>query len=248
MNTTTCQSVPDLTDRYILVTGGTRRLGLAMSRHLAARGAHLVLQSRCSQSAVEVLATEMGAELVCFELADVDAIRQTIARLGDRLTDIVWSAASFEQIEFTETTVEDWDRIFAANCRSAFFAAQAAKRHCPCLQTLTLFSDAWAKTLGANGLAHGLSKTLIEPLTIALARILAPATRVNAIRPGPILPVEEASDEENCSSITHTLTGRWGEPLEIARAVELLLLNRSMTGSVITVDGGRSSLSISQLI
>ena len=76
-------------------------------------------------------------------------------------------------------------------------------------------------------------------MTESLALELAPAILVNAIAPGPILRPPGFSDAADRQVRKVTPLGRWGGPLEIARAVLFLVETEFVTGETIRVDGGR---------
>jgi NAD(P)-dependent dehydrogenase (short-subunit alcohol dehydrogenase family) len=87
--------------------------------------------------------------------------------------------------------------------------------------------------------AHSVGKAALLALTRQLALDLAPAVQVNAVAPGPVLPVPGDSEEENARTARGTLKGRWGTPDDVAEAVVFLVRANYITGEVIVVDGGQ---------
>jgi 3-oxoacyl-[acyl-carrier protein] reductase/pteridine reductase len=75
-------------------------------------------------------------------------------------------------------------------------------------------------------------------MTRSLAIELAPAVRVNAVAPGPVLPPPNYSEKQIQAAADRTLLGRWGGPEDVAEAVLYLVRAPFVTGTVIEVDGG----------
>ena len=75
-------------------------------------------------------------------------------------------------------------------------------------------------------------------MTYALALELAPAVRVNAVAPGPVLPPPGYSASQNAAIARRTLLQRWGAPEDVAQAVVFLAQADYITGAVLPVDGG----------
>jgi pteridine reductase len=139
-----------------------------------------------------------------------------------------------------ETTAVDWDAMFALNLRAPFFLSQRAA---PALRAargsiINIADLAGLETWPAY-VPHGLTKAAVVQMTRALARVLAPAVRVNAIAPGVVLLPEGWSDEEAERLRATTPLGRLGSPEDVAGAMLYLLDASFVTGEVITVDGGR---------
>jgi NAD(P)-dependent dehydrogenase (short-subunit alcohol dehydrogenase family) len=108
---------------------------------------------------------------------------------------------------------------------------------------IVTFTD-WIAASGrpryAGYLPYYVAKTGVIGLTEALALELAPdRILVNAVAPGPILPPEGSSSEEQEAVIRATPLGRWGGSDEIVKAVVLLVETDFITGETVRVDGGR---------
>jgi NAD(P)-dependent dehydrogenase (short-subunit alcohol dehydrogenase family) len=87
--------------------------------------------------------------------------------------------------------------------------------------------------------AHSVGKAGLLALTKQLALELAPAVRVNAVAPGPVLPPPDYSAAQAARLAQKTLLGRWGRPEDVAQAVMYLVEADYITGEVIVVDGGQ---------
>ena len=86
--------------------------------------------------------------------------------------------------------------------------------------------------------AHSVAKAALLALTRQLALELAPAVRVNAIAPGPVLRPLHFTEEMVARTAEKTLLNRWGTPENVAETVLFLVKNDYITGEYITVDGG----------
>jgi 3-oxoacyl-[acyl-carrier protein] reductase/pteridine reductase len=86
--------------------------------------------------------------------------------------------------------------------------------------------------------AHSVGKAGLLALTRQLALELAPAVRVNAVAPGPVLPPPNYTETQIASIAKKTLLNRWGGADDVARAVMYLVEADYVTGEVMVVDGG----------
>lgn len=238
----------DLKGRVALVTGAGRRVGRALAMALGSRGATVAVHYGSSASdaeavvrAIEALgarASAFGADLT-EPAAPASLIERVVARFGT-LHVLVNSAAVMERTPFGETTVADWDRIFALNLRAPFFLCQAAAPHLRATRgTIVNIADLAAFETWPGYVPHGLTKSGVVHLTRSLARVLAPDVRVNGIAPGTVLLPDDwrRTDEERLNRTTPL--GRQGSPDDVASAMLFLIDADYVTGETVIVDGGR---------
>ncbi len=241
--------------KVVLVTGGAKRVGAAISRRLHAAGASIAVHYRASRDEAQALTSELkairhgSAEAVQANLLQAQdlpkLVQKTIHRFG-RLDALVNNASSFYAQPLSEITNEHWDDLVGTNLKAPLFLAQAAaselRRNHGAIVNIV---DIHAERPMHGHLLYSVAKTGLSGLTRALAQELAPFVRVNAVSPGVILWPEgggEWQDEESRRKIVaHTLLKREGEPDDIAKAVLFLLQDAPyVTGQIIAVDGGRS--------
>ncbi len=238
----------ELRGRAALVTGAGRRLGRAIAIGLGARGADVVVHYHSSErEARETAETiERGgarAHVVRADLREAAAapslVAAAVAAFGG-LDVLVNSAAEMPRTPFGETTPQQWDETFALSLRAPFLLSQAAAPHLASRRgAIVNLADLAAFETWPDYVPHGIAKAGVVQLTRALARVLAPAVRVNAVAPGAVLLPEAWGEREAERFATTTPLGRLGAPADVVGAVCYLLEAEYVTGEVLVVDGGR---------
>jgi pteridine reductase len=238
----------ELAGRVALVTGAGRRVGRALAIALGARGMHVIVHYHSSSAGADETArliTRAGgsAEATRADLGDpADAERLVDAAVAARgsLDVLVNSAAVMLRTPLGETTAKDWDAMFALNVRAPYFLSQRAA---PALRAargcIINIADLAAFETWPAYIPHGLTKSSVVQMTRALARVLAPEVRVNAIAPGVVLLPEGWSEEDAERLRSTTPLRQLGSPEDVAGAMLYLIDADFVTGEVITVDGGR---------
>jgi NAD(P)-dependent dehydrogenase (short-subunit alcohol dehydrogenase family) len=238
----------DLHGKVALVTGGAIRVGKAISLGLAAAGANVVMNYHSSAVAAQETADELkalGVAVLPYR-ADVSRaseiaamVEAAVDRFG-RLDVLVNSASIFVRVPWSILDEATWDRSLAVNLKGPFLCSQACAPHLAAHGDGAIVNivDGSALRPFPNYMAHSASKAGLLNMTYALAGELAPAVRVNAIVPGPILPPVDATPEQNLAGQNRTLLRRWGSPADIAGAVVYLVQADYVTGIVLPVDGG----------
>lgn len=232
----------------MLVTGAGRRLGREIAVALGARGMHVgVHYGHSAAGARETAASieRVGGRAVCFQadLTEPDApaalVESAVQALG-RLDVLVNSAAVMVRTPVGEVMPGEWDSIFAINLRAPFFLSQAAAPHLAGRQgAIVNLADLAAFETWPGYVPHGVSKAGVVQMTRALARVLAPDVRVNAVAPGTVL-LPEAWPEDAAKRLAETTPmRRHGAPEDVTRTVIFLLESDYITGETIVVDGGR---------
>ena len=244
----------DLTDKVVLITGGAKRVGAAVSRHLHLKGARVMLHHRASVAEARVLQGELNARRagsVALIQADLlngaslpDLVRTTVKQFGG-LDVLINNASSFFPTVLGEITEKAWDDLIGTNLKAPLFLSQAAapelrKRH-GCIVNIV---DIHAELPMKNYVVYTIAKGGLLALTKSLARELGPEVRVNGVAPGTIVWPEDDTWSDDVSRqriIGQTALKRIGDPDDIAQAVEFLVgAAPYVTGQVIAVDGGRS--------
>lgn len=232
-----------------VVTGGGVRLGRAIALGLAGAGYDLVVHyHRSAAPAREVVAAAeaLGAR-ACAVSADLstpsgtETLTEGVRTRTDRLALLVNSAASFDEASLLEVDADRWDSVMDLNLRGPFLVARslaplltAAGGSVVNMVDLSAFQP-WVRYPH-----HGVAKAGLMHLTRVLARVLAPAVRVNAIAPGAVLPPDDYPEEEREREIARTPLRRIGSPDDVVRTVLFLAGSPFITGQVVVVDGGRS--------
>jgi pteridine reductase len=238
----------DLRGKVALVTGGAVRVGRAITLALADAGADIVLNYHTSEQAATETAAEVrgkGRDVLTFRAdmaksAQVHALmREAVAHFG-RLDVLVNSASLWRRTPWSTLDEEAWDELIDVNLKGPFLCARAAAPHLAAHGDGAIVNiiDLAAYVPFLNFLPHSVAKAGLLNLTAALAMELAPAVRVNAVAPGPILPPPGLTPEQIDSFAHRTLLGRWGSPGDVGQAVVYLAQASYVTGATIYVDGG----------
>lgn len=232
--------------RAVLVTGGVRRIGAAISRRLASDGWRVVVHYLHGPEEADAFAASIGGVALAADLSDPAAAEALPARAasaaGAPLVGVVNNASVFEFNRAANFTIEDWRRDETINLLSPVlisraFAAALAPGAAGAVVNL-LDQKLW--NLNADFFTYTMSKIGLEGATRLLAKALAPDVRVNGVAPGITLP-SGAQTEEAFNAVS----GRYNllkKPIDIeavAAAVAFLLENPAVTGQTILVDNGQ---------
>ena len=246
----------DLEGRVAVVIGGSRGLGLAMSRGLAEAGAAVAVASRkvdsCEAVAAELEATGHRASAHAFDAGRWDDCDRLFAEVNERwggadilINNVGKSPVAASSIETSEAL---FDKIIALNMRYAFrlsalFGSRMKERGRGAIINISSTGSLRPEPYFAP---YAAAKSGLNILTECFAKELGPEVRVNTVMPGPFHTEATAawsrSDEFTAHAERFLPLGRGGEPPEIVGAVLYLVsdLASFTTGATIKVDGGHS--------
>ncbi|MHB1224151.1 MAG: SDR family oxidoreductase [Gemmatimonadaceae bacterium] len=237
-----------LAGRAALVTGAGRRLGRAIAEALGARGMRVAVHYNGSEegardTARAIEAAGGSAHLIQADLLDprapAELVRAAAEALGG-LDLVVNSAATMTRTPFGSITPEQWDQTMALNLRAPFFVAQAAAAVLAPGGSIVNIADLAAFESWPGYLPHGISKAGVVRMTRALAGILGPTVRVNAVAPGAVLLPDDWDEASAVRLASTTPLRRLGEPRDVTEAVLYLATAPYVTGQTLIVDGGRN--------
>ena len=240
----------ELRERVAVVTGGARRLGAAIAVEFAAAGCDVVINYRHSAAEAETTATAVhraGRRALTVQ-ADVTRagdvgrlLDMTLATFG-RVDVLVANAGVFRRTPVETLTETDWDEMLDGNLRACFLCAHRFGLHMRDHGggAVIALADVAGLRPWAEYVPYSVAKAGVIALTHGLAKALAPAVRVNAVAPGPVLFPEGYDAVLREREIGRTVLRREGTPQHVANAIVALARNDYITGAVLPVDGGRA--------
>jgi len=243
-----------LANKVALVTGGSRGIGAAIAKRLAADGASVALtyaKDADAASAV-VKAIERGggkAIAIQADAADSKAVKEAVDKAAatfGRLDVLVNNAGTAIPKTFEETTLEEMDRVIDINIRGVFATTQAALKHLREGGRIIMIGSAVGERVAAPGLVpYAGTKGAVKMFTQALAReIGSRGITVNNVQPGPIdTDLNPASGDWAVPQKAATALNRYGRADEVAALVAFVASPDSsyITGANLTVDGGMNA-------
>ena len=235
----------------IIIFGGAGAIGSAIARRVAARGDRPHLVGR-DPAKLESAARETGAAATLADVTDPEAIARAVAEASQDggLAGLVYAVGTINLKPVGSLTAEDFERDWRVNALGAALAMKAAAPHLKAVEgsSVVLFSTVAVRQGFAAHASVSMAKGAVEGLTLALAAELAPKVRVNCIAPSLTrTPLAEGltRNEALAKGVaeTHALR-RLGEAEDSAGLAAFLLGPDSawITGQIIGVDGGRSTL------
>ncbi|HEX2577076.1 MAG TPA: glucose 1-dehydrogenase [Aquihabitans sp.] len=245
----------DLTDRVVVVTGGSRGIGRAIVEGLAGLGAKVVVASRkaeaCEEAVRAVEAAGGTALAVPTHVGDLDALRALVEQTVDAFGGVdvvVNNAANALTQPIGDITPEAWQKSTDANVRAALFLVQEALPHLAASPHAAVINvvSCGVFTSGQGMAMYLAGKSALLALTRSMAAELASRQiRVNALAPGVIDTdmVRNNPPEFQRLMIAGQPMGRMGQPDELVPAALFLASDASsfMTGQCLVVDGGQTT-------
>jgi len=246
--------VTNLKDKVALVTGGSRGIGAAIAKRLAAEGATVAVTYSQSKAKAEALVTEItrdgGSALAIKadnrEAGAVEAAVRTVAEKHGRIDILVNNAGVFDAGTVTEVTTEDFDRTIDVNVKAVFLATRAAAAHMPeGGRVISIGSNLAARVPWPGMSLYVLSKSALVGFTKAVARDLGPrGITVNVVHPGSTDTDMNPADGEHAGPQRGLMAiPRFNEASDVAGVVAWLAGpdGRSVTGAEFTIDGGTNA-------
>ena len=239
----------DLSGRFVLVTGGSRGLGLEMVRAFAARGADVIIASRkldaCEAAAEDVRQLGRRALAVSVNMSHWDQAEQLAEKAWShwgRIDILVNNAGMSPRVPSHAMTEDLFDKVMDLNFKGPFrLAALIAKK---------MFDGEGGAIINvsSSGALYPLpevvpysgAKSALNAMTVSFAREYGPKVRTNTISPGPFLTDIAKAWPEEARQTANNALGRPGRPEEIVTAALFLASPASSftNGAIIRVDGG----------
>jgi 3-oxoacyl-[acyl-carrier protein] reductase len=241
----------NLEGKVAVVTGGSRGIGAAIAKRLAADGANVAITYTKGADAAASVVKEIeraGRKAIAIQAdaADADAVKAAVEKIVTtfgRLDILVNNAGTAVPKSFEETTLEELDRLIAINIRGVFVATQAALKHMKSGGRIISIGSAVGERALTPGLVpYSATKGAVKMFTQGLSREVASrGITVNNVQPGPIdTDTNPATGEWAVPQKAFTALGRYGHVDEVAALVAFVAGPESsyITGANLNVDGG----------
>lgn len=236
--------------RFVLVTGGSHRIGRSLALAVARSGFDVVVHYLQSRPEAESLCTEiraLGRKAIPLQ-ADLSQPHQVSLLASQILEHGSWvglinNASIFEKLDWEHTGLEDWNRHLMINLTAPFILSQAFAQALPPGQQGRIINmlDWRVSRPGPDHLPYTISKSALASLSKSLAISLSPRITVNGLALGAVLPPSQGILDPHI--LDNVPSGRWADLEEINQALVFLLTGPSfITGEILYIDGGRHLL------
>ena len=243
----------NLTGKTALVTGASRGIGRASALALANQGAQVLVHYSSGEKEADAVVAEIraaggNAQKVAANLRDANGphtlAQRVRAVVGHRLDILVANAGVSKAASIEETTVEDFDNLFAVNVRAPYFLVQQLLPVMCKGSSVVLLSSLAARSVVGKLPAYAATKGAVDTLVKHFASALGErGIRVNAVAPGAVATDMSSfmkTDEGRAVAIGMQALKRVAQPDDVGSAVAFLASDaaRWITGETLNVDGG----------
>jgi 3-oxoacyl-[acyl-carrier protein] reductase len=243
-----------LEGKIAIITGGSRGIGAAIAKRLAADGANVAITYTKGADAAASVVKEIeraGRKAIAIQAdaADAEAVKaavdKTVATLG-RLDVLVNNAGTAIPKTFEETTLEEMDRVININLRGTFVATHAALKHMKDGGRIIMIGSSVGERMMTPGLVpYSATKGAVKMFSQGLSREVGNrGITVNNIQPGPIdTELNPAAGDWAAPQKAATALNRYGNVDEVAALVAFVAGPEAsyITGANLTVDGGTNA-------
>jgi 3-oxoacyl-[acyl-carrier protein] reductase len=244
----------NLINKTALVTGGSRGIGAAIAKRLAADGASVAITYAKGAAAAATVVAEIeraGGKAIALKADATDAaavaaaVEKTVATFG-RLDVLVNNAGTAIPKPFQEATLEELDRVIDLNFRGVLIATQAALKHIQDGGRIIMIGSCVGERMMTPGLAaYAATKGAVKMFAQGLSReVGSRGITVNNIQPGPIdTDLNPAAGDWAAPQLALTALNRYGRAEEVAALVAFVAGPEAtyITGANLTVDGGTNA-------
>ncbi len=240
-----------LQNKTAMVTGGSRGMGKAIAKELAAQGANLVITYVNNEEKANEVVTEIeqtGGKAIAIKADNANnneviaAVNKTVQQYG-AIDILVNNAGIAIGKPLQDYTMQDYEDIMGVNVRAVFLATQEAAKHMKeGGRVITIGSNMGDNAVSADMTLYTASKSALQGLTRGMARDLGSRKiTVNLVQPGPVDTDMNPANTELANFLRSRMPlGEYGSGEDIAAMVGFLASNESkfITGAILTVDGG----------
>lgn len=230
----------------VLVTGAGRRVGLHMAKRLLESGYQVLAHYRSRTDGIDELEA-LGVATIQADLQDKATILDFVSALRSRAETyraLIHNASAFMPTEASLADAADqYVQFFTVHMLAPYLISEGLAEQMQGAgdepADIINITDINVENPTVKFDIYGTTKAGLHNMTVVLAKKLAPAIKVNAVAPGPVLFTESHSEEARQSMLAETPLAREGGPEPVFQAVKSLLENPYITGASIPVDGGR---------
>ncbi|MCC0698456.1 SDR family oxidoreductase [Clostridioides sp. ZZV15-6383] len=240
-------------NKTVLITGGSRGIGKALSKAFAKEGYNILINFNKSENEAKELYTILNEKNFSVKLFKADVSnREDVENMMDYCVkefgglDVLVNNAGISQDKlFTDITDEDWDNMMNINLKGSFYCSQVALKYMISEKkgNIINISSIWGISGASCEVHYSITKAGMIGMTKALAKEVGPSNiRVNSIAPGVIdTDMLSGYNEEDINVLVEeTPLMRLGTPEDIANCAIFLASDKSnfITGQVISPNGG----------